>query len=70
MSSKRSHHGNTPAAWTAVIIAIVAFLVGGFGTIIGNLLIVGLGFFLLALSAVVGKLMQMAGLGQFPNSDA
>ena len=69
MSSKRSHHGNTPAAWTAVIIAIVAFVVGGFGTIIGNLWIVGLGFFLLGVSAVVGKLMQMAGLGQYPNSD-
>jgi hypothetical protein len=69
MSSKRSHHGNTPAAWTAVIIAIVAFVVGGFGTIIGNLWIVGFGFLLLGVSAVVGKLMQMAGLGQYPNSD-
>lgn len=69
MSSKRSHHGNTPAAWTTVIIAIVAFIVGGFGTIIGNLWIVGLGFLLLVVSAVVGKMMQMAGLGQFPNSD-
>jgi len=70
MSSKRSHHGNTPAAWTAVIIAILAFSVGGFGTIIGNLWIVGLGFLLLFVSAVVGKLMQMAGLGQYPNPDA
>lgn len=69
MSSKRSHHGNTPAAWTAVIIAIIAFVVGGFGTIVGNLWIVGLGFLLLGAAAVVGKMMQMAGLGQYPNSD-
>lgn len=70
MSSKRSHHGNTPAAWTAVVIAIIAFIVGGFGTIIGNLWIVGLGFLLLGGAAVVGKLMQMAGLGQHPNPNA
>lgn len=69
MSSKRSHHGNTPAAWTAVIIAIIAFVVGGFGTIVGNLWIVALGFLLLGAAAVVGKMMQMAGLGQYPNSD-
>ena len=70
MSSKRSHHGNTPAAWTAVVIAILAFIVGGLGTILGNLWIVGLGFLLLIGAAVVGKLMQMAGLGQYPNPDA
>ena len=24
-----SHHGNTPAAWTAVTVAMVGFVVGG-----------------------------------------
>jgi hypothetical protein len=24
-----AHHGNTPAAWTAVVIALLGFLVGG-----------------------------------------
>ena len=26
-----SHHGNTPAAWTAVVVALVGFTVGGVG---------------------------------------
>jgi hypothetical protein len=24
-----SHHGNTPAAWTAVVVAMIGFVVGG-----------------------------------------
>lgn len=24
-----AHHGNTPAAWTAVVVALVGFVVGG-----------------------------------------
>jgi hypothetical protein len=26
-----AHHGNTPAAWTAVTVAMVGFVVGGVG---------------------------------------
>jgi cyanate permease len=26
-----AQHGNTPAAWTAVVVALVGFLVGGVG---------------------------------------
>ena len=26
-----AHHGNTPAAWTAVVVALVGFIVGGVG---------------------------------------
>ena len=26
-----SNHGNTPAAWTAVVVALVGFVVGGVG---------------------------------------
>jgi hypothetical protein len=26
-----ANHGNTPAAWTAVVIALLGFLVGGIG---------------------------------------
>jgi len=26
-----AHHGNTPAAWTAVSVAMVGFVVGGIG---------------------------------------
>jgi hypothetical protein len=26
-----AHHGNTPAAWTAVVVGLVGFVVGGAG---------------------------------------
>jgi len=29
--SAEHHHGNTPAAWTAVLLGLVGFVVGGIG---------------------------------------
>ena len=56
-------HGNTPAAWTAVTIMFVGFLLSGIALPIEApwLFFVGLG--VVALGAVVGKVMQMMGLG-------
>ncbi len=59
----QAHHGNTPAAWTAVCLALVAFLVGGVGLMVGTWLVFWLGVALLAVSVVVGKVMQAMGLG-------
>ena len=67
-SQKRSHHGNTPAAWTAVTIAFVAFLVGAAGVLVANWVLFWVGVGVFALSGVVGKVMQMAGYGQYPRS--
>ena len=55
--------GNTPAAWTAVCVALVAFLVGAVGLVIGNWPTFWVGVALLAVSVVVGKVMQAMGLG-------
>ena len=56
-------HGNTPAAWTAVTIMFVGFLLSGFALPLDLpwLFFVGLG--VVALGAVAGKVMQMMGLG-------
>ena len=56
-------HGNTPAAWTAVTIMFVGFLLSGLALPLELpwLFFVGLG--VVALGAVVGKVMQMMGLG-------
>ena len=56
-------HGNTPAAWSAVGIMFVGFLVSGFALPLELpwLFFVGLG--VVALGAVVGKVMQMMGMG-------
>jgi hypothetical protein len=59
----QSHHGNTPAAWSAVGVALVAFLVGGLGLVIDNYIVFWVGVGMLGLAAVVGKVMQAMGMG-------
>ncbi len=58
-----SNHGSTPAAWTAVILALIAFGVGAVGLIMVNWPVFWTGVGLLVASVVVGKIMQVAGLG-------
>lgn len=61
---KRSHHGNTPAAWTTVILVILAFAVSGIAIWVGSAFMFWAGVLIAVVAVVVGKLMQMAGLGQ------
>jgi hypothetical protein len=58
-----AHHGNTPAAWTAVSVALVAFLVGAVGLVVDNYVVFWVGVGILAIAAVVGKVMQAMGMG-------
>lgn len=57
-------HGNSPAAWTAVTVMFVGFLISGIALPLALpwLFFVGLG--VVVLGAVVGKVMQMMGMGQ------
>jgi hypothetical protein len=58
------HHGSTPAAWTAVTLALVAFCLGGIGMVMGpNWVLFVIACVLLVLSGIVGKVMQAMGLG-------
>jgi hypothetical protein len=67
MAEHRNHndHGNTPAGWTAVIIMLIGFVVGAVAVIQLNwpLFWIG-GVGLVVLGAIVGKVMQMMGMGQ------
>ncbi len=65
--SEHDNHGQTPAAWTAVIIMIVAAIFGTIAVVIGNwpLFWIG-GVALTVVGAVVGKVMSMAGMGAKP----
>jgi len=57
-------HGSSPAAWTAVLVALVGFTVGGLGLIPHpHWTIFTIGVVLVLLSAVVGPVMAAAGLG-------
>lgn len=58
-----SNHGSTPAAWTAVIIALIAFAVGAAGLVMLSWPVFWTGVGLLVASVVVGKIMHFMGLG-------
>jgi predicted membrane channel-forming protein YqfA (hemolysin III family) len=64
------NHGQTPAAWTAVIIIMVASVVATLGVVLGNWPMFWVGMGLVVVGAVVGKVMAMAGLGKQPKADA
>lgn len=56
-------HGHTPAAWTAVIICIAGFLIGGVGIVTGAYALAIVGGAVALVSPIVGKVLQMMGLG-------
>ena len=56
-------HGHTPAAWTAVILCIVGFLVGGLGLVTAQYALAIVGGGVVALSPIVGKVLAAMGLG-------
>ena len=58
-----AHHGNTPAAWTAVTIMFVGFLISGLALPWALAWLFFVGLAVVALGAVVGKVMQMMGMG-------
>lgn len=58
-----TRHGSTPAAWTAVTIAIVAFMLGAIGLVISNWAVFWAGVAVLVIAPVVGKVMSAMGLG-------
>jgi len=64
MAIEHDNHGQTPAAWTAVIIIMIGSLVGAVSFLVTQpwLFFVGLG--ICVLGAIVGKVMSMAGMGK------
>jgi len=63
MSASHDDHGSTPAAWTAVTIIMIAFLVGGIGVVAAVPWLFWAGVALVVVGIIVGKVMQMMGLG-------
>lgn len=59
-------HGNTPAAWAAVILCIAGFLIGGVSLVMGQYAVTIVGGALALVSPLVGKVLQMMGLGAVP----
>jgi len=57
-----AHHGNTPAAWTAVVVGLAGFVVGGVGLVVGSMLVFWIGVALLPIALVVLLIMSAMGL--------
>jgi len=54
------NHGNTPAAWTAVVVALAGFVVGGVGLMVGSMLTFWIGVVMVPLALIVlGALTKM-----------
>lgn len=64
-----NNHGQTPAAWTAVSIIMIAFVLGTIGVVIGSwpLFWVG-GVALGIIGAITGRVMSMMGMGLKPKA--
>ena len=56
-------HGNTPAAWTAVSIMFIGFLISGLAIPLELVWLFVVGLVVVVLGAVVGKVMSMMGMG-------
>lgn len=57
-------HGSSPAAWTAVLVALVGITVGGIALIpTPNWILFWIGVVISLASLVVGRVMSAAGMG-------
>ena len=63
-ATHHDNHGQTPAAWTAVTIIMVGFVIGCVAVILLNWVLLGVGVAVIVVGAVVGKVMQMMGMGK------
>jgi hypothetical protein len=62
--SAHDDHGNTPAAWTVLVIVTAAFIIGTVGLFVGSWVTFWVSVGVLLLGAIVGKVMQAMGLGK------
>ena len=61
-----SHHGNTPAAWAAVVVGLVGFTVGGVGLMFDpvSMPVFWVGVVITAIAGVVFVVMDRLGMGE------
>lgn len=57
------NHGNSPAAWTTVTIALASFVVGGIGLMVDSWPVFWVGVALTPVAVVVGYVMTRLGYG-------
>jgi hypothetical protein len=63
-ADEHEDHGNTPAAWTTVILMILGFTIGGAAMIVANVPLFVVGVVVIVAAPIIGKVMAMMGLGK------
>lgn len=63
-ASEHLDHGSTPAAWTGVIIIIVAFAVSTLALVLDNWPMFWVGVVLVPVGALAGKILALKGYGK------
>ena len=61
--SEHPDHGHTVAAWTAVAIITLAFLVGTIGVVVAKPSIFWIGAALIPVGLIAGKVLALLGFG-------
>ena len=63
-TAKHVHHGRTLAAWVGVILALVAFFVGGFALVLGPIWeLFWAAVVLLVIAVIATRVLQVLGHG-------
>ncbi len=57
------NHGNTPAAWSAVVVGLAGFVVGGIGLMVANMTMFWVGVALVPAALVVLGVLNKMGYG-------
>jgi uncharacterized YccA/Bax inhibitor family protein len=65
----RADHGHTLAAWTTVLIIVAGIFLGAVAVVLLNWPLFWAGVGVIVLGGVVGKVMQMMGLGKARDED-
>lgn len=63
MSEHKVDHGNTPAAWTAAAIVMMAFTVGTLGVVLARPLVFWIGVALIPVALIAAKVLSGLGYG-------
>jgi hypothetical protein len=58
-----NNHGNTPAAWTAVVVALAGFVVGGIGLMVHSMAMFWVGVALAPIALVFLGVLTKMGYG-------
>ena len=64
MSDSHADHGHTVAMWTAVLIAILGFLIGCIGVVIASPMVFWMGVAILPVAGIAGKVLALMGYGK------